>query len=288
MKEFLLFSGIGGIRADFNRLMSKIEELPDVGGYKPQKMNISDGFRTFRFMGMLVRVKNIDGEPWFVGKDVATALGYQNPRKAIKDHVDDEDKTTVTFRYPGSNYVTKAYIVNESGMYSLVFGSHLESAKTFKRWVTSDVIPTIRKTGGYGNVKLPNFAERFKLNCNKTHYNYFSVLNEMWAQVYKEFERVGYILPDISELGKTIMPDISVGKCFKKYLKDNGYSDWQKCKTYKHDFPDGRSVDALLYPLDLLPVFIRYVHEEWLPNRAPEYLGKRDPKALEFLPKLLE
>lgn len=283
MREFIVFSGVGGIRPKYLERMMEIETLPDVGGGE-----YSDGFRTFYFMGMPVRVKNIDGEPWFVGRDVAFALGYAKPENALSTHVEKEDKTTTPFQGSGSNYKTRVTIINESGMYALTFGSHLKDAKKFKRWVTHEVIPAIRKTGGYGKAKLPDFAERFKLNCNKIPYNYFSVLNEMWMQVYKEFERVGYILPDVSELGKTIMPDISVGKCFKKYLKDSGYSEWHKCKMYWHDFADGRSVKALMYPLDLLPIFIRYVHEEWLPNRAPEYLGKRDPKALEYLPKLLE
>lgn len=283
MRNSIIFSGIGGFRVKYLECMSKIEELPDVGGFG----DCSDGFRTFYFMGKPVRVKNIDGEPWFVGKDIAVALGYSNSRDAMTKHVEVEDKTTVAFRYTGSNYKTRAAIINESGMYSLVLQSRLKDAKKFKRWITHDVIPTIRKTGGYGRAKLPDFAERYKLNCNKIPYNYFSVLNEMWTQVYKEFERVGYILPDVSEIGKTLMPDISLGKCFAKYLRDNGVAEWTNCKKYWHDFADGRSVEALMYPLELLPTFIRYVHEEWIPKKAFAYLKARDPKALEYLPKLL-
>ena len=89
------------------------------------------------------------GEPWFVGKDVAKALGYSNTRDALSKHVDDEDKTTVAIRDTGSNYKSQAIIINESGLYSLVLSSKLPQAKMFKHWVTSEVLPAIRKTGGY-------------------------------------------------------------------------------------------------------------------------------------------
>ncbi|WP_295630396.1 phage antirepressor [uncultured Mitsuokella sp.] len=96
-----------------------------------------------------VRTTVIDGEPWFVGKDVAMALGYSNPSNAVVTHVDDEDKTTYSFQVSGSNYKSKATLINESGLYSLVLSSKLPTAKKFKRWVTSEVLPAIRKHGGY-------------------------------------------------------------------------------------------------------------------------------------------
>lgn len=95
-----------------------------------------------------VRTTVIDGEPWFVGADVATALGYTNSRKALGDHVDDEDKNTVTIR-DGIQGNPNKTIINESGLYSLVLSSKLPTAKKFKRWVTSEVLPEIRKTGSY-------------------------------------------------------------------------------------------------------------------------------------------
>jgi len=90
-----------------------------------------------------------DGQVGFVGKDVASVLGYINTRDALSKHVDAEDKTTVAFCVPGSNYKSQAVLINESGVYSLVFGSNLPKAKEFRRWVTSEVLPQIRKTGGY-------------------------------------------------------------------------------------------------------------------------------------------
>lgn len=103
----------------------------------------------FNFEELPVRTMNIDGEPYFVGSDVAKILGYLKPANAIANHVDDEDKTTTLIQGTGSNYKSKAVIINESGLYSLIFSSKLESAKRFKRWVTSEVLPTLRKTGTY-------------------------------------------------------------------------------------------------------------------------------------------
>lgn len=108
-----------------------------------------------------VRTTVIDGEPWFVGKDVAMALGYSNPSNAVVTHVDDEDKTTYSFQVSGSNYKSKAALINESGLYSLVLSSKLPTAKKFKRWVTSEVLPTIRKTGSY-SMKQKAQAEQDK------------------------------------------------------------------------------------------------------------------------------
>lgn len=94
-----------------------------------------------------IRTVTIDDEPWFVGKDIAEALGYSNSRKALIDHVDNEDKG-VTNRYtPGGKQ--NLIIINESGLYSLILSSKLPNAKKFKRWVTSEVLPAIRKTGHY-------------------------------------------------------------------------------------------------------------------------------------------
>ncbi|MBR5091657.1 MAG: phage antirepressor [Ruminiclostridium sp.] len=94
-----------------------------------------------------IRTTLINGEPWFVAKDVALALGYSNPRKAVIDHVDDEDKGVTNRDTLGGNQ--NLNIINESGLYSLILSSKLPNAKVFKRWVTSEVIPSIRKTGGY-------------------------------------------------------------------------------------------------------------------------------------------
>ena len=94
-----------------------------------------------------VRTVEIKGEPWFVGKDIAEALGYSDTNDAIKKHVDSEDKLTRQIAASGQN--RGMTVINESGLYSLVLGSKLPTAKEFKRWVTSEVLPSIRKSGSY-------------------------------------------------------------------------------------------------------------------------------------------
>lgn len=96
-----------------------------------------------------IRVVTLEGEPWFVGKDITDILGYINSRKALADHVDPEDKTDgVTIR-DTIGRTQKPVCINESGFYSLILSSKMQKAKKFKRWVTSEVLPSIRKTGGY-------------------------------------------------------------------------------------------------------------------------------------------
>ena len=99
-----------------------------------------------------VRTVVIDNEPWMVGKDVADALGYANSRDAISRHVDDEDKGVAKCDTLGGKQDLQ--IINESGMYDLVFGSKLPTAKKFKHWVTSEVLPALRKTGSYTMPKM--------------------------------------------------------------------------------------------------------------------------------------
>ncbi len=104
-----------------------------------------------------IRTVTIDNEPWFVGKDVAVILGYSNPQKALRDHVDEEDKTlNDSFTVNG----TKGILINESGLYSLILSSKLPNAKKFKHWVTSEVLPILRKTGSYEMPKKKQSNER--------------------------------------------------------------------------------------------------------------------------------
>lgn len=104
--------------------------------------------QTFNFEELTVRTLTVDEEPYFVGKDVAEILGYSKARNAIAKHVDFEDKKDAPIQGPLGG-TQKMTIINESGLYSLIFSSKLESAKRFKRWVTSEVLPAIRKTGTY-------------------------------------------------------------------------------------------------------------------------------------------
>ena len=113
----------------------------------------------FNFRGQDVRTVIINNEPYFVGKDVAEILGYTNPRQALKNHVDEDDKGVSKCDTPGGKQ--DLVIINESGLYSLILSSKLPQAKEFKRWVTSEVLPTIRKHGMFATDELldnPDFA----------------------------------------------------------------------------------------------------------------------------------
>ena len=100
-----------------------------------------------------LRITVKDNETWFIGRDVAIALGYAKPENAISTHVDEEDKTTTLIQGNGSNYKSKTTIINESGLYSLVLSFKLPTAKKFKRWVTNEVLPSIRKHGIYATTQ---------------------------------------------------------------------------------------------------------------------------------------
>lgn len=114
-----------------------------------EKMN---EIQTFDFDGSRIRTLTIDEEPYFVGKDVAQVLGYRDTADALKKHVDEEDKLTRQFADSGQRREMK--IINESGLYSLILGSKLPEAKRFKRWVTSEVLPSLRRNGMYAMDEL--------------------------------------------------------------------------------------------------------------------------------------
>lgn len=100
-----------------------------------------------------IRTATIDGQVWFIGKDIAEALGYSNASKAVSTHVNANDRILQTLEADSQNgnvVKTQTALINESGLYALIFGSKLESAERFKHWVTSEVLPTLRKTGSYG------------------------------------------------------------------------------------------------------------------------------------------
>ena len=116
-----------------------------------------------------IRTVVIDGEPWFVGKDVAEALGYSNTRDALATHVMDEDKNTVVISDGKRRGNPNQVIINESGLYALIFGSKLDSAKRFKHWVTSEVLPQIRRTGTYQKPMTPQEMMRVQLGMIDGH-----------------------------------------------------------------------------------------------------------------------
>lgn len=134
-----------------------------------------------------VRTVSIDGEPWFVGKDIALALGYCNTKDALSRHVDAEDKGGSRITTPsGEQDMT---VINESGLYSLVLSSKLPSAKKFKRWITHEVIPAIRKTGGYHIPQSP--AEQMAQGILAAQ----KLLAERDATIAKQNEQIAVLTP---------------------------------------------------------------------------------------------
>lgn len=168
-----------------------------------------------------IRTIMIDGEPWFVGRDVAISLGYGKgtaPTNAIKRHVDDEDKGFTEIVTPSGNQ--NMAIVNESGLYSLIFGSKLGSAKKFKKWVTSEVLPQLRKTGSYGIPKLPQTP----MELLELHYEAIKQVdnrvNTLEAR-FNDFEQSLPLLPedadDVSKEVKKRVVEILGGKDSNAY-----------------------------------------------------------------------
>lgn len=130
-----------------------------------------------------IRTVTIDGEPWFVGKDVAEILGYSNTRKALLDHVDEDDKTDgVTIRDSIGREQTPV-LINESGLYSLILSSKLPTAKKFKHWVTSEVLPSIRKTGQY---QMPNLSKEMQA---------IVLLDTRTVQMEKRMDKLEFDIP---------------------------------------------------------------------------------------------
>lgn len=130
-----------------------------------------------------VRTLIINGEPWFVGKDVAECLGYSNTRDALITHVDDEDKSGVAI-YDGSQN-RNMVAINESGMYALIFGSKLKSAKKFKHWVTHEVLPSIRKHGMYITNELLQDKEKLESEIES-----LKIENEMKSKRISDLEEI--------------------------------------------------------------------------------------------------
>ena len=195
-----------------------------------------------------IRTVNIDGEPWFVGKDVANALGYSNNRKAISDHVGEEDKRDgVTIR-DSIGREQNPILINESGMYSLIFGSKLESAKRFKHWVTSEVLPAIRKTGSYQPV--PQGKELLALavlEAQKTIEEQNHKINEMQPKaIFADAVSASETSILVGDLAKLICQNgYQIGqKRLFEWLRQNGYL--MKCGSSRN-MPTQRYLEQGLF-----------------------------------------
>lgn len=237
-----------------------------------------------------IRTAEIDGEVWFYTVDICKVLGISNPSQAISKLDGDEKTTLINSEGRAGDGAQEFGVVNESGLYHLIFKSRKENAKKFRRWVTTEVLPSIRKRGGYllpGVSATPVFVRRFNDNWDRVDKGYFSIINELFIRVMGRLEQVGYKMPDKGNKGREMRPDVSVGKLFPKWLEKHYPEYKEKFSYYNHIFPDGTEVQARQYENELLPIFIEYVESTWIPERALPYFKERDIKALPFLPKML-
>jgi anti-repressor protein len=177
-----------------------------------------------------VRTLMIENEPWFVGKDVAEALGYERPNNAVRTHVDDEDKLMHQISAPGQT--RNMNLINESGLYSLIMSSKLETAKSFKRWVTKEVLPAIRKHGLYATDALlenPDLAIQLLQKLKKEREQKQQLQRNISSnQIYTDFGKAVSLVEDgilIGEYAKLLRSDgIEIGqnKLFA-WMRGNGY-----------------------------------------------------------------
>lgn len=185
-----------------------------------------------------IRTIIINNEVWFVGKDVARILGYAKPENAISTHIDNEDKTTTLIQGIGSNYKSKAVIINESGLYSLILSSKLPKAKEFKRWVTSEILPQIRKNGYYSS-SPEDFLKQAILeivkqivpeiiNATKSTYQNYMVIEDDYEHFNLNKNKIEYFPNEIRENIDEML--LNMQECQKmnfsliaRYCSANGY-----------------------------------------------------------------
>lgn len=202
----------------------------------------------------VLRVIERDGEPWMVGKDVAQALGYTNPRKALADHVDVEDKRQgdgVTIR-DSIGRAQAATLINESGLYSLVLSSKLPGAKRFRRWVTGEVLPSIRKNGGYiktaPGMSDADIMAKAILLAQKTIEGQKAQIAEMTPKALfadaVSASSTSILVGDLAKLIRQNGMDIGQNRLFD-WLRNNGYLI--RAKGMSWNMPTQRSMDMGLF-----------------------------------------
>ena len=207
--------------------------------------------------GAIRTISNEQGEAMFCAKDVCDALGYSNGRDAVRKHVDGEDKTTVAICDTGSNYKSQAIFINESGLYALILSSKLESARRFKHWVTSEVLPSIRKQGGYMVARPDESDEVILARALQIMQATLQRRDELIAKLQPRAEYADHVLDSIScftvtqigkELGMT-GHDLNVLLCSHKiqYAQSGQYllyADYArqglaKNRTFSREASDG-------------------------------------------------
>lgn len=208
----------------------------------------------FNFHGQTVRTVTVNNETYFVGKDVADILGYSNSRDALSKHVDSDDKLTSQIATAGQN--RNQTIINESGLYSLILSSKLPQAKEFKRWVTSEVLPTIRKNGMFATDELldnPDFAIATLQKLKEER----EAKRQLEAQIEADKPKVIFadavsaskssiLIGELAKLLKQNGIDIGQNKLFR-WLRLNGYLINRKGESWNQ--PTQRSMELGLFQL---------------------------------------
>ena len=203
----------------------------------------------FNFENHEVRSLLINSEPWFVGKDVALVLEYSNPQKAIRDHVDEEDRTVnESFTVHGTPFT----LINESGLYSLVLSSKLPSAKKFKRWVTSEVLPALRKTGQYQVKELSGqeLMAKALIEAQSVLAAKDKQIEEMKPKaIFADAVATSHTSILVGELAKILKQNgIEIGqKRLFAWLRENGYLIKRKGTDY--NMPTQKAMDLGLFEI---------------------------------------
>ena len=228
---------------------------------------IMNNLKIWNYEDTTVRTIEIDGEIWFVGKDTAEILGYSNTRDALAKHVDDEDKATVAIHDGSQN--RNVTVINESGVYALIFGSKLPDAKKFKHWVTHEVLPEIRKTGTYGEfspllqlliqqeketkalqIQMDTIRDTMTLDRDNWRNQSNDIVRKIAVKRYQDASMAFYVWNEIFDLvdaraGSKIMVRLHN---IKNRMKERGYkiSDVRKVNRFDVIEQDKHLKDALI------------------------------------------
>jgi prophage antirepressor-like protein len=238
----------------------------------------------FDFNSNQVRIVLVDNNPWFAAVDVCRVLEVANVGQALS-RLDEDEKNTIILN-DGNRGNPNTSIISESGLYSLTLSSRKPQAKDFKRWVTREVLPSIRKTGGYSLNKpaSPFWWQRLVIDqeTNRVPNGYFSIFREVIPLV-AELETAGYVVPD------NAVPDISVGRKWAGYLREIEIVVEEVAKQYPHTYPDRRgSQDCYCYPEKLLPTFRQWFRDKYKTDHLYKYLKNKDKSALPAVEKIVK
>lgn len=222
-----------------------------------------------------VRTLTIEGEPWFVGKDVAQVLGYNDTAQAIRKHVDPEDKGVVEMTTPGG--VQPITAINESGLYSLILSSKLPGAKKFKRWVTSEVLPSIRRNGGYiaGQEELSDtelIAKALLVADRKIKERDLQIAEMKPKALFADSVTASNTSILIGELAKLIRQNgVDMGeKRLFEWMRNNGFLVRRKGTDY--NMPTQRSMEMGLFQIK--ETTVNHASGYTTVNKTPKVTGK--------------